>query len=88
MHWLCGIAMEVANGGVMDLGFYMELMPRTRSIKVQGMGYGQLRPERRSSRFENDSPRFNSLRIGTRARDLEDLDVDQEFMGFSLSQGF
>ena len=32
--------------------------------------------------------RFNSVRIGTRARDLEDLDVDQEFMGFPLSQGF
>ena len=32
--------------------------------------------------------RFNSVRIGTRARDLEDLDVDQEFMGFSLHRGF
>ena len=31
--------------------------------------------------------RFNSVRIGTRARDLEDLDVDQEFMGFSLPRG-
>ena len=32
-------------------------MPRTRLFKVQGMGHGRLKPERRSSRFEIGSAR-------------------------------
>ena len=52
MRGLCGIAMEVTNGRFLDHRFYMELEPRTRLFKVQGMGHGRLKPERRSSRFE------------------------------------
>ena len=32
--------------------------------------------------------RINYVSIHTRARDLEDLNIDLEFMGLSLSQGF
>ena len=52
MRGLCGIAIEVIKGGFLEFWFYMELMPRTRLFKVQGMGHGQLRPERRSSMFK------------------------------------
>ena len=72
--------MKVINGGFLDLKFNMELMPETRLFKVQGMGHGQLRPERRSSRFEIGSAR--QIQFGknwhARERDLEDLDVDLE----------
>ena len=57
MRGLCGITMEVINGTFLDLKFYMELRPRTRFFKVQGMGHERLKPERRSSRFEIGSAR-------------------------------
>ena len=54
MRGLCGIAMEVMNGGFLDLWFNKESRPETGVFKVQGMGHGRLRPERRSLRFEMD----------------------------------
>ena len=64
----------------MDLWFYIELMPKLRLFKVQGMGYGQWKPERRSSGFENGSARQIQFSKNSHAhpRDLEDLDVDLE----------
>ena len=87
MRGLCGIAMEVAKGGFLDLRFYMVLMPETRLFKVQGMGNGQLRPERRLSRVEIGSARQIQFSKHWHAREIWEISTSIRSHGFLSFSG-